>query len=152
MAITFVGAEQSGFWMHDTILELWLRWAALHIDDQCADPALARRIRDQWLLASRGLCRGTVPLDLVADTATGPGRDIVLGAAASLLKSLREGPPVLSRDVINLMGMSGKFMNDVETHRLIEVSESIIGWIGGKAFGGNVDHSFMPGSSPLSPS
>jgi hypothetical protein len=40
--------------MRDSILELWLRLLALHIEESREEEFIGRKIRDSWLLASRG--------------------------------------------------------------------------------------------------
>lgn len=52
MGTSFVSINDKGFWMQDSVLELWLRLLALHIKDPSKDEeVVVRRIRDNWLLA-----------------------------------------------------------------------------------------------------
>ena len=58
MGTSYVEVEESGFWMRDSILELWLRLAALHIKEQPHESALeakTREIRNQWLFCVEGV-------------------------------------------------------------------------------------------------
>lgn len=67
MGTTFVTLDPSpGFWMSDSMLELWLRLLALHLPEPTDEEAEAATlpIRNQWLLASRGYFTGHVPHDL----------------------------------------------------------------------------------------
>ncbi len=146
MGTTFVHIAENGFWMNDSILELWFRLAALHIDDPVKDQTLAEQIRSEWLLASRGWFTGAVPFYLEESVSSEEGRVIVVEAINSLLRSLRNGPERLSCDVLNLVGMSSLWTEDFEAWRLIEVGESLLQLIAGRTFGPASDTSFMPGS------
>src|SRR5580658_1339122 len=102
--------------MNDNILELWLRLLALHVEDPVESGSLATRIRDQWLLASRGCWSGCVPEGLEQAVSTPDGEALVRAAIHSLLDDLKTAPSHLSKDVINLMGFTnGCFGADVET-------------------------------------
>jgi hypothetical protein len=149
MGTTFVsGQPGNGFWMNDSVLELWLRFAALHITDSAEDHSLAYTIRNEWLLASRGYFNGCVPLSLDENVSTSEGKAVVLDAINSLLISLRQAPELLDRRVFNLMGFSGEFVRDIESWRLVEVSEAIVDLINGKQFGNASTSLPMPGSGP----
>lgn len=54
MGTTFVGIGDFAFWLCDSILELWLRFLALHVEDPVEPGGLKSKIRDGWLLASCG--------------------------------------------------------------------------------------------------
>src|SRR3954466_2399644 len=108
MGTTFVrvqpGTDSPGFWMRDVILEVWLRFLALHIDDPNEPGTPAAIIRDQWLLASRGYFGGCVPHNMSEAVATEEGAIIVREAVNSLLKSLERAPVTISAGALNLMG------------------------------------------------
>jgi hypothetical protein len=152
MGKTFVsGRPGNGFWMNDSMLELWLRFAALHITDSVEDHSLPHTIRNEWLLASRGYFNGCVPLSLDENVSTQEGKTVVLDAINSLLISLREAPGTLDRYVLNLMGFSREFVGDIESWRPIEVSEAIVDLVNGKQFGNALTSLSMPGSGPPYP-
>jgi hypothetical protein len=133
--------------MRDSILELWLRFLALHVEDAVEPGSLATRIRDQWLLASRGFFNGCVPEGLEEAVSTPEGEALVRGAIHSLLEALKAAPDLLSKDVVNLMGFSGSwFTADIETRCLIEVGHAYLELLDGKITTGPGDTSFMPGS------
>ena len=144
MGSTFIGIRSNGFWMRDPILELFLRLASLHIEDKPQEGSVAHQIRDEWLLASRGYFSGCVPISLEANTSTSEGKQVVVSAIESLLKGLRDTGPVLDRNVLNILGMSGMF-SDFETARLIEVGEWFLNLINGEQFGGPGTSNYMPG-------
>ncbi len=79
MGRTFVGIGEPrrGFWIRDSILELWLRLLALHVENPIESGALATKIRDQWLLASRGFFIGCVPEGLEEAVSTPEGDALV---------------------------------------------------------------------------
>src|SRR5262245_25545785 len=113
MGTTFVSLEGRGFWMKDGILELWLRLLALHIEDTIEPGSAAGKIRDQWLLASRGYFNGCVPEGLQEAVSTPAGEKLVRLAIHSLLEALAVAPPRLDKGVLNLMGFSGgEFVGD----------------------------------------
>jgi hypothetical protein len=141
-----IGEPRRGFWIRDSILELWLRLLALHVEDPVESGSLATKIRDQWLLASRGFFNGCVPEGL-EEAVTEPGGDVLVRTAIhSLQKALKAAPSRLNKDVLNLMGfMGGEFTLDVETWRLIEVGDAYLALLDGKFAGGSGDTAFMPG-------
>jgi hypothetical protein len=143
---TFVGIGDRGFWMQDSVLELWLRFLALHVEDPVESGSLATRIRDQWLLASRGFFVGCVPEGLEEAVATPEGETLVRAAIRSLLAVLEAAPPRLDKGVLNLLGITGgEFTVDVETWRLVEVGHAYLDLLDGKITAGPSDPSFMPG-------
>lgn len=149
MGTTFVALNdpRRGFWMSDGILELWLRFLALHVEDPVKSGSLATQIRDQWLLASRGYFAGCVPDGLAEAVSTPEGDSLVRAAIGSLLDALRSAPPHLSSGVLNLMGFGGgEFTADIETWRLVEVGEAFLALLDGKVTAGPSDAAFMPGS------
>ncbi len=146
MGTTFVGIGGRGFWVRDSLLELWLRLLALHVEDPAESRSLATKIRDQWLLASRGFFTGCVPEGLEEAASTPQGEALVRDAAHSLLAALKAAPSHLSKDVLNLMGFSGgTFTTDVETRRLVELGQACLDLLDGKITLGPGDTSFMPG-------
>ena len=148
MGTTFVGLGETrrGFWMSDGVLELWLRFLALHVEDPVESGSLATKIRDQWLLASRGFFSGCVPEGLEEAVSTPEGDKLVRAAIGSLLEALRSAPPHLGNGVLNLMGFTGgEFTADIETWRLVEVGQAYLALLDGKITAGPSDSSFMPG-------
>jgi hypothetical protein len=114
MGTTFVGIGDRGFWMQDSILELWLRFLALHIEDPVESGSLATEIRDRWLLASRGYFMGCVPDGLEEAVSTPEGERLVRSAIHSLLNALKKALNHLSNGVLNLMGFNdGEFTQDL---------------------------------------
>lgn len=132
--------------MRDGVLELWLRFLALHVDDSTASGTLEATIRDQWLLASRGYFNGCVPHNMQEAVSTETGTQIVRKAVASLLERLSKGPTHISAGTLNLMGFSGSpFLHDVEAWRLTEVSHAFLDLLDGKITHGPRSTEFMPG-------
>src|SRR5260221_8045307 len=116
MGTSFVEINGKGFWMQDSILGLWLRLLSLHTEDPSDDTPLAGRIRDNWLLASRGYFVGCVPHNLEETVATAEGRAIVLDAITSLKSALEAGPALLDYGTLNLLGFcDGTFVRGVES-------------------------------------
>ena len=138
---------ETGFWMRDGVLELWLRLLALHVEDPTEPGTLAGEIRDQWLLASRGFFNGCVPHGLEEAVATKEGEEIVRKAIASLLRALEAAPADLSKDVLNLMGFEGgRWEADFEPRRLIEVGHAFVDLLDGNITDDARSTRFMPGS------
>src|SRR4051794_15558123 len=117
MGSTFVSVGKHGFWLRDSLLELWLRLASLHIEDPTESGSLATKIRDQWLLASRGYFNGCVPVAIGEHIATPEGKQLLRGAIQSLQKSLKAAPGKIGCEALNLLGMDGRVEGDVETWR-----------------------------------
>ena len=147
MGTSFVEIGGKGFWMRDTVLELWLRLLALHVEDPSDDSPLARRIRDSWLLASRGYFGGCIPDDLEEFVSTPEGRSIVLRAIDSLKTALENGPELLDHDTLNLLGFDGvRYGSGFESARLIQVATAFVGLIEGRVDCDVTSTAFMPGS------
>jgi hypothetical protein len=146
---TFVGMGEPrhGFWIRDGLLEMWLRLLALHVEDPIDPGSTAAKIRDQWLLASRGFFAGCVPEGLAEAVSTPVGESLVRAAIHSLLEVLGEAPPCLDKGVLNLLGIGGEFTTDIETWRLIEVGHAYLDLLDGRITAGPSDASFMPGCS-----
>jgi len=146
MGTSYVEVNEQGFWMRDSILELWMRLVALHIEEPTKDDSVIRPIRDQWLLGSRGYFNGCIPIDLDDDVSTDTGRKIITDAITKVLKNLQGSPDILNKDVLNLLGIdSGSFGRDIETWRLVEVGEAFLDLIDGKITGTAESTEFMPG-------
>jgi hypothetical protein len=148
MGKSFIHINGNGFWMRDGILELWLRLAALHLEDQVEDHSPIHTIRNEWLLASRGIFNGAVHFYLEDNISTPEKRGAVIDAIKSLQAELRKSPPKLEPAVLNLLGLSGGFMGSVESTRLLEVGECLLALINGQQFGSSAVSTFMPGSRP----
>jgi hypothetical protein len=145
MGSSFVQIGGNGFWMRDAMLELWLRLAALHLEDQVDDHSTVHTIRNEWLLASRGFFGGAVPFHLAENIATPDGRKAVVDAINSLQNELKNNLTDLQPSVLNLLGIAGKFMGHVESAQLAEVGKSMLALIDGQRFGSAADSSFEPG-------
>ncbi len=118
----------------------------LHVGDPIESGSLATKIRDQWLLASRGFFTGCVPEGLEEAASTPEGEALVRAAIHSLLAALKAAPPRLDKGVFNLLGFTGlEFTFDVETWRLVEVGRAYLALLDGEITAGPSDTSFMPG-------
>ena len=151
MGTTFVEIGGNGFWIRDCILELWLRLAALHLEDQVIDHSAVHTIRNEWLLASRGFFNGAVPFNLAGNVTTPEGRKAVIDAINALQIELRRTSMDLPPSGLNLLGISGSFMGNVHSSQLAEVGESILALIDGQEFGSAADSALMPGSRRRDP-
>lgn len=150
MGHTFVSRGDIGFWMHDSILELWLRLLALHIPeptdaDTPARHNVTKQIRDQWLLASKGFFLGCVPVALEDATATDEGKAIVRLAIESLRKALSTGPKIITRDAMSLLGFEDvSHRYDLEAARLMEVGNAFLDLMDGKITTTAKDGPYIP--------
>lgn len=148
MGTSFVHIGEKGFWMRDSILELWLRLLALHIDDP-QEGSVGLKIRDGWLLASRGYFLGCVPVSLEEAFETDEGKEIVSSAIESLMVALHNGPAKLDHKTLNLLGFKGgEFEGDIEAGRLIEVGNAFRALLAGEIDTDASSTAFMPGSMP----
>ena len=115
MGTTFVtlsreaSGKEPGFWMQDGMLELWLRLLALHLPEPTdgGEHQATLKIRNRWLLASRGYFVGCVPHDMEDACATQEGRAVVRMAIDSLLAALETAKSPLDADTLNLLGIEG---------------------------------------------
>ena len=152
MGTTFVNIGEKGFWVHDSLLEVWLRLLALQLrepndNDTPTFHAVMRDIRDQWLLASKGFFGGCIPVALEKAVSTKDGKSLVRDAATSLLQSLSHGPTVLHRSTLSLLGYAeGGYTFDIETQRIIKVGNAFLELLDGKINSKVGDQVRMPGS------
>ena len=153
MGTTFVSLTDTtsegeiGFWMRDALLELWLRLLALHIPEPTSAHETSYRIRNQWLLASRGYFGGHVPHDLHSAVSTPEGRDIVMKAIESLMDALAKGPPRLNGPTLDVLGIDGTFRDELPTQRLIDIGNAFRDLLAGKITCTVESTEFMPGST-----
>jgi hypothetical protein len=154
MGWSFVGVGQPrrGFWTNDSVLEVWLRFLALHVVEPTESCTLAAKIRDQWLLASRGYFHGSIPNGIEEAIATQQGETIVRDAIHSLLNALKTAPSKLSKDTLNIMGMAdGMFCDDLSTWRLREVGNAFLDLLDGKITDGPELSVLTPGTGMIGP-
>ncbi|MDB5552482.1 MAG: hypothetical protein JWL86_2466 [Rhizobium sp.] len=118
--------EEVGFWMHDSMLELWLRLLVLHLDEPEQADSLAAVTRNQWLVASRYGCVGAVPHGLEEATATDEGLALVKAAVASLDRILQRTTDPLSAQMLNLLGFAGEWDRAVDTADLSDVAAAFV--------------------------
>ncbi|MBY0458668.1 MAG: hypothetical protein K2V38_15115 [Gemmataceae bacterium] len=146
MGTTFVRLREHGFWTSDSILELWLRLLALHIEEPAEPNSVSETIRNRWLLASRGFFMGCVPVGLDEAVSSGEGERIIRAAIHSLLGELEHAPPELDSGVLNLLGFTnGIFTANIKTRRLIEVGRALLDLLDGKITTGPSDPVSMLG-------
>ena len=146
MGTSFVHIDWKGFWMQDSILELWLRLLALHLEDPLEENSKTQQIRDGWLLHSHGFFAGCVQVGLGAAVATAADRDLVVTAIRSLIGALEKGPEQLDHGTLNILGFqSGGYPRDIESARLIEVGNAFLALIAGEIQSDASSKEFMPG-------
>jgi hypothetical protein len=152
MGTTFVSlspessAGEVGFWMQDSVLELWLRLLALHLPEDPEPGPLAHRLRDQWLLASRGYFNGWVPHCLDEFASSEQGIRLIRQTIQSLMTRLNEASDSLDHDTLNLLGIEGLFTAEIATAKLEEVGKAFIDLLDGRITSTVESTAFMPGS------
>ena len=140
MGTTFVtthreSATRPGFWISDSLLELWLRLLALHLPEPTdqGDFQSTRDIRDRWLLASRGYFTGCVPHGLEEACATASGTHVVRLAITSLVAALERSEAPLDADTLNLLGIeNGEFTTGIERGPLRDVAQAFVDLLDGR--------------------
>jgi len=134
MSSTYVTVSgREGFWARDGLLEIWLRLAALHLPDPGPElgetnSAEVRRLREQWLLASRGWWTGMVPHDFEALQDNAVAMELAKAAARSLDRALHDATPAaLPAAALNLLGWGSgvSYAEDLEVWRLVELTQAI---------------------------
>lgn len=156
MGTTFVTLEEGisgnepGFWMRDAMLELWLRLLALHLPEPTNDGKheATLKIRNQWLLASRGYFNGFVPHNMEEACATAEGREVVGIAIESLLNALRCESTPLDSSTLNLLGFDGIQSATIERQSLQEIGHAFLDLLEGRINCTAHSTEVMPGSKP----
>jgi hypothetical protein len=147
MSKEFVHIGDRGFWIHDGLLEIWLRFLALHLEDPIEPVSLGAKMRNQCLFASRGYGMGWVPFDLEEVVSSEEGKSLIRSAINSLLEAFKGAPQLISSGMLNLMGFKDSlFGGDIETRRFIEVGHAFLDLLDGKITSGPDDLTFEPGS------
>jgi hypothetical protein len=151
MGSSFVSIDgEHGFWMGDSELSLFLRLLALHIpepdnNDSPAKHSIVKRIRDQWLLASKIDFGGCVPDGLDDAFATDDGRAAVIAATDSLMNALKGVAHVIDRDALNLLGMEGgPWHHHFPTSSLIKTAHAFHDLYAGRVRTTASDSTFVP--------
>ena len=156
MGTTFVSLsrqsirEEPGFWMSDSMLELWLRLLALHLPEPTdgGENSATSGIRNQWLLASRGYFSGSVPHGMAEACLTEEGEAVVRAAIASALKALHGAETPLEAATLNLLGIEGQFSRPIERSWLIDIGHAFVDLLDGKVACVASSTEIMPGSKP----
>jgi hypothetical protein len=136
--------------MRDGMLELWLRLLALHLPEPTdnGEHQATLKIRNQWLLASRGYFGGCVPHGMEDACATQAGRDVVRIAIDSLLAALRRAPTALDANTLDLLSVEGIQFAPMERRWLQEIGLAFIDLLDGRIAGTPASTEVMPGSKP----
>jgi hypothetical protein len=145
-----VSGKEPGFWMRDEMLELWLRLLALHLPEPTdrGEHQATIKIRNQWLLASRGYFGGAVPHGMEEACETQSGRDVVWIAISSLLTALDRAPTPLDSDTLDLLGIEGRLSATIERRPLQEIGHAFLDLLDGKITCTASSTEVMPGSKP----
>jgi hypothetical protein len=142
--------EEPGFWMHDGMLELWLRLLAFHLPEptDSGEHRATVAIRNQWLLASRGYFGGCIPHGMEQACAAPEGRAVVRIAIDSLLAALQRGSTPLEAGTLDLLGVEGIQFAPIEREWLREIGQAFIDLLDGKITCTASSTEVMPGSKP----
>ena len=165
MGTTFVtlsretSGKEPGFWMRDGMLEIWLRLLALHLPEptDSGQHKATLKIRNQWLLASRGYFGGCVPHGMEDACATQEGRAVVRMAIDSVLGALQDAKTPLDAETLNLLGIEGgqftkieggQFTKSIDRKWLQEIGYAFLDLLDGEISGVASSTEIMPGSTP----
>jgi hypothetical protein len=143
--------KEPGFWMRDGMLDLWLRLLSLHLPEPTdrGEHQATLKIRNQWLLASRGYFTGCVPHGMEDACSTQAGRAVVRTAIDSLLAALQQAKTPLDFDSLNLLGIEGgHFTAPIDRKWLREIGYAFLDLLDGKISGVPSSTEIMPGSKP----
>ena len=137
--------------MRDEMLELWLRFLALHLPEptNIGEHQAIPKIRNQWLLASRGYFVGCVPHGMKDACATQEGRAVVRTSILSLLAALRQTKTPLDAGTLGLLAIEGlEFTAPIERKMLQDIGHAFLDLLDGKISSVASSTDIMPGSRP----
>jgi hypothetical protein len=145
-----VTGEEPGFWMRDSLLELWLRLLSLHLPEpnDFQENLATPEIRNRWLLASRGYFGGCVPHEMEFACSTDEGRKVVRAAIDELLTALNLSDSPLDPDTLNLLGIEGIQVASIDRNCLKDIGHAFLDLLDGKITGTSSSTDMMPGSKP----
>ena len=105
MASSFTEFRGSGFWSRDPILELWLRFLALHLDSNAdvLDHWL-HSFRDELLFASSGRCNGWVSAQLDRFLTDDTRVEAVIAASNRAIKCIRAIGSTVPKSFLTALG------------------------------------------------
>ena len=124
---------------------------ALHLPEptDSGEHQATMKIRNQWLLASRGYFSGCVPHGMEDACATPEGRAVVRMAIDSLLAALQQTKTPLDADTLNLLGIEGgQFTAPIEQKLLEDIGHAFVDLLDGKISCVSSSTEVMPGSKP----
>jgi len=147
-----VSDSEPGFWMRDGMLELWLRLLALHLPEPTnnGEYQATQKIRNKWLLASRGYFGGCVPHGMADACATPEGRAVIRIAIESLLTALTSASAPLDAETLNLLGIEGVQFASVERTWLKDIGHAFLDLLDGQINCTVSSTDVMPGSKRYS--
>ena len=148
MGSSFVEVDEKGFWMNDSLLCLWLRLLALHVQSNLDQSAPEMVAREEWLLQSECHAPGFVVADLDRVARDQNAKQKVVSAIGRLLSMLEKHARMLEPATINLLGLSIAWSHPIETSRLLEIGNAFLDLFAGKITTGADSTEFMPGSQP----
>ncbi len=142
--------DEPGFWMRDSMLELWLRLLSLHLPEpnDHGEHKATPEIRKRWLVASRGYFNGHVPHDMEFACSTPENRAVVEMSIKSLMSAIEKSNSTLSANVLNLLGNDGCTFNDIDRERLLDIGHAFIDLMNGRIHSTAHSTEIMPGSTP----
>ncbi|MDB4634041.1 hypothetical protein OAG76_01415 [Rubripirellula sp.] len=143
--------DEPGFWMRDSMLELWLRLLSFHLPEpsDLGDHKLTPEIRNRWMLASKGYFNGCVPHDMEFACSTKESRTVVKSAIQSLMKALDKDDSALDPNMLNLLGNEGCIFNQpIDRSCLVDIGYAFLDLIDGRFDGTAHSTEIMPGSKP----
>jgi hypothetical protein len=147
MTTSFVNIRDKGFWMQDSLLCLWMRLVALHIECGSNGADTLTRLRNEWMLQSGIAVPGVVVTDLNSVADDNAAKQAISAAIHMVLSTLPAFDEAIGPKTLNLLGV-GRWNQSIETSRLVEIARAFLDLLQGRIETESNRTDFMPGSRP----
>jgi len=133
MATSFVEFRTKGFWVSDSLLEVWLYFLAQAIDETHNPDTWLYQLQQHWFEQSRGICTGCVWVGL-DDFATTDERAAIISALNErVVQRLDACGTTISKDTLNTIPSEGLvWLDDLATDELKRVGRFFIRLVRGE--------------------
>lgn len=128
MGSTTVDFRGAGYEASDSIIEVWLHFLVVEIDEEPQVSPWLQEVRDDWqILSIAGFNFGVMP-DLDRFVTTEEQRETILRLSERALEALGQQGPVISKEALNALelGGDGFFTADVPTELFLRVGRYFV--------------------------
>lgn len=109
------------------LLEILLRISALQVHEP--PPAIGEKIRNDWLFISSGHHGEILSPDFDGYMKNDEGRSIALQAIGDAVRLLKDGPPLIDHNLINLLWQTERFSTPIVAEAVVAAGEKLLNFV-----------------------